>query len=344
MNEQLPTQWIHLNPQDIARMAPVQHIAWPTAQQLGIDISIKREDLLDKTLGGNKIYKLYGHLTEYVKSASSLPISTFGGAYSNHLHALSGACQSLNIPLIAYVRGEKPKTLSPTLHDLQQMGARLIFLSRSDYKRREQTDFLRHLEQQYGNSYWIPEGGSGEASHIGCQALGQAIYDEQAGTVVHACGTGATLAGIIEGVYKQHNIKHKKLPNVLGVSSLKSDTSIVKSIYNLTSSQALNTVHWRLTNRYCTGGYAKKPAYLNAFIDTIESQLNIPLDSIYTAKVFWAVECLLKKNTWKAGTRILLIHSGGLQGERKIQVAQSRSAVNTKPYLFETQFISLNHD
>lgn len=327
MNSLLPKNWLTLPPNHLAALAPTQELDWPAINNRGIKLSIRRDDLIDPIMGGNKIYKLHGHLNNYLKqhaddltNTKRQPIASFGGAYSNHLYALAGACQQQNIPFIAIIRGEEPQQLSPTLTDIVHMGTKLHFISRSEYRQKNQTDYLLQLEQTLGSCYWIPEGGGGLHALTGCYALGESLAQSTANAVIHACGTGASLAGIINGVagYEQKNsTRQAHTTEVIGISALKSDASIVKNILSLAHPTALSQVNWRVSNQFHLGGYAKKTNQLENFIQDTKNQLNIALDPVYTAKTLWAIEQLCEQNYWRENSHIMFVHSGGVQGARQ---------------------------
>lgn len=328
MNSLLPQNWLTLPPSDLAALAPTQELHWPKINNQGIKLSIRRDDLLDPVMGGNKLYKLHGHLNFYLKqyeyehvkrNATPQPIASFGGAYSNHLYALAGACQQQNIPFIAIIRGEEPQQLSPTLTDIVHMGATLHFISRSDYRQKDQQHYLVQLEKELGSCYWIPEGGGGSHALSGCYALGESLAQNTATTVIHACGTGASLAGIINGIAgynQQHTVMPANPTHVIGISTLKSHTSIVKNILSLANSSALNQINWRVSNQFHLGGYAKKTNPLEDFIQYAKNQLNVALDPVYTAKALWAIEQLCEQQFWCEDKHIIFVHSGGMQGAR----------------------------
>lgn len=328
MNSLLPQNWLTLPPSNLAALAQTQELYWPKINNRGITLSIRRDDLIDPIIGGNKLYKLHGHLNHYLKQPTNhhvnknterQPIASFGGAYSNHLYALAGACQQQNIPFIAIIRGEEPQQLSPTLADIVHMGAKLHFISRSEYRQKNQASYLLKLEQTLGSCYWIPEGGGGPHALSGCYALGESLAQNTPTTIVHACGTGTSLAGIINGVagYNQKQTARQTNPtHILGISALKSNASIVKSILSLASTTALSQVNWRISNQFHLGGYAKKTQPLENFIQDTKNQLNIALDPVYTAKTLWAIEQLCEQKYWPEGSHIIFVHSGGVQGAR----------------------------
>ena len=329
MNSLLPQNWLTLPPSHLAALAPMQELHWPKINNRNIKLSIRRDDLIDPVMGGNKLYKLHGHLNHYLKqydnthahkNAKHQPIASFGGAYSNHLYALAGACQQQNIPFIAVIRGEEPQQLSPTLTDIVRMGAKLHFISRGEYRQKDQANYLIQLEQTLGSCYWIPEGGGGPHALTGCYALGESLAQNTATTIIHACGTGASLAGIINGVagYNQdHMTTRKKTTHIIGISALKSNASIVRNILSLANPTALNHVNWRVSNQFHLGGYAKKTNQLEDFIQHAKTQLNVTLDPVYTAKALWAIEHLCEQSYWCEGSHIMFVHSGGVQGGRK---------------------------
>lgn len=329
MNSLLPQNWLTLPPSDLAALAPTQALHWPKISSQGIKLFIRRDDLIDPVMGGNKLYKLYGHLNHYLKqhnhrhankNAKPQPIASFGGAYSNHLYALAGACQQQDIPFIAVIRGEEPEQLSPTLTDIVHMGAKLHFISRSEYRQKDQANYLIQLEKKLGNCYWVPEGGGGPHALAGCYALGKSLAQNTATTIIHACGTGASLAGMINGIAgynQQHDVTQTNTTHVIGISALKSNASIVKNILSLASPTALNQVNWRVSNQFHLGGYAKKTNQLEDFIQHAKSQLNVTLDPVYTAKALWAIEHLCEQKFWCENSDIIFVHSGGIQGARK---------------------------
>jgi len=329
VNSLLPQNWLTLPPSNLAALAPIQELHWPKINSQGIKLSIRRDDLIDPIMGGNKIYKLHGHLNHYLKQHNNNhanknveppPVASFGGAYSNHLYALAGACQQQNIPFIAIIRGEKPQNLSPTLTDIVRMGATLHFISRSEYRQKDHIHYLMQLEKEIGSCYWIPEGGGGQNALLGCYALGESLAQSNATAIIHACGTGASLAGIINGVagYNQdHPTTQINTAHVIGISALKSNASIVRNILSLAHPVALNKVNWRVSNQFHLGGYAKKTNQLEGFIQHAKNQLSVTLDPVYTAKALWAIEQLCEQKYWCEGSHVMFVHSGGVQGARK---------------------------
>ncbi len=307
----LPPCWPEAALADLASQSPLQPLAWSRVDRCGVRLSIKREDLLDPKLGGNKFYKLAGHLERIFAADDLRPLVSFGGAWSNHLYALAAACEKLRRPCVGIIRGEKPPVLSPTLADVQDMGMRLIFISRHDYRRRDEISFRRELEAQLGPCHWIPEGGGGIAGAKGCRAITEgilALAPHPPDVICHAVGTGASLAGVASGL--------KPGMTALGITVLKGAEGLEQQVHSLVKALGGCAGRWELNHRYHCGGYAKAPDYLLEFIKEFEEETEILLDPVYTAKLMWAITCLAESGYWAAGTRVVAVHSGGLQGRR----------------------------
>jgi len=326
----LPPNWLSQPLTAIASLAPVQEVRFKPLQKLGICLLIKRDDLLGDKLGGNKLYKLHGHLNAYFNSGQDVPVASFGGAYSNHLYALAAAGQLEGFSSIGIIRGEAPKQYSPTLKDLEQMGMRLHFISRSDYLRRYDTDFYRELEQQLGACFWIPEGGGGSEGARGCCVLAKGLASTLANTVdcrpdllVHACGTGSSFAGLnvglsgtsLEGVATMGVVALKltRLEDQLEYAS-----AVTELMQALDSGVGGGADNWHLNYDFHCGGFAKYPSYLAAFVEDFERQTGVLLDPVYTSKVMWAVYQKALVGDIRAGSCVVAVHSGGLQGRRSL--------------------------
>src|SRR5690606_27169698 len=156
---------------------PLQNSTTNVLAAYGIELLVRRDDLLDSQLSGNKFYKLFFNLHEAKKHGQSRLLS-FGGAYSNHLHALAAAGQRYGFKTIGVVRGERPAQLSPTLTDAQNWGMQLVFISRREYGDKHETQILEILRNQLGDFYWIPEGGANLAGARGMQLLGASLEQQ----------------------------------------------------------------------------------------------------------------------------------------------------------------------
>jgi len=275
----------------------------PLLDQYQIKLWIKRDDLLHTIISGNKWRKLKYTLDHALSEGADTLIS-MGGAYSNHLHALAYVGKALGLKTIGLVRGEQPETLTPALSDMQNWGMELKFVSRSDYRR------LRHYKGCYDlpglkpRQYWLPEGGAQALALKGVAELVNEIditYD----ILCVPCGTGATLAGIIDGVPDQ--------VSVMGFAALKNADFLQTDVEILLSRPCTN---WQINHHYHFGGFAKTATELLAFIADFEFKTGIPLEPVYTGKMMYALYDLITKHKFKPGQRIMAVHTGGLQGKR----------------------------
>ncbi len=316
----LPDDWLSRSLTEIACLSPIEEIPYDLFKEKGIRVFIKRDDLLHPQIGGNKIYKLYGHLRAYADAQLDTPILSFGGAYSNHLYALAAAGNMLDIPTIGVIRGEKAQTESPTIQDIRSLGMKLHYVSREEYRLRDTADYLDSLKSILGDFYHVPEGGGGIDGVKACKALAPGIVlglDFKPHYLFHACGTGTTLAGLVAGV--------SELPvggiYTYGVSVLKGYTALKDDVKNHIKNMGVESQEWCVTHDYHAGGYAKFPESLALFMQEFEEQTQLKLDPVYTVKVMSAIIDLATKNTFPKGSNIVMVHSGGIQGRRGFGLA-----------------------
>jgi 1-aminocyclopropane-1-carboxylate deaminase len=298
---------------------PLQPVVTKTLVDAGIELLVRRDDLFDPEISGNKFYKLFFNLQAAQQQGCSQLLS-FGGAYSNHLHALAAAGHRYGFATIGVVRGERPARLSPTLLDAEAWGMRLIFLSRSEYRDKKDHEVIDDLRRRCGEFYLIAEGGAGLVGAQGMQLMGQALEQQLKGDytqVCVACGTGTSLAGIASGI---HETKSALGFSVLkGQGGLAADIALIYSQLVSNSERKLADVaaNWQLISGYHCGGYGKKhPDYLIQFWQSFEQSAKLLLDPIYTVKMFWGIHCLAQQNYWPRGSRLIVVHTGGLQGRR----------------------------
>lgn len=297
--------------QEIASLTPLQEVIWSPLTERGITLAVKREDLIHPGVSGNKLYKLLNHLA-YARDCGVKRIVSFGGAYSNHLHALAISGQLLGIETIAVIRGEKPDQLSPTLQDCEAMGMGFKFVSRQDYKRRVDNDYIESLSKEFGHCHIVPEGGGGRLGALGCTAITDAIYKASkrpVNCICLACGTGTTMAGMVAGSSPE--------TEMLGVAALKAAPGITQEVEEV-ASQITGTAqnNWKIESNFHGGGYAKVNDELIEIIEEFEAETAIPLDPVYTAKLFWAIKSKVEQGYWSEGSHIVAVHTGGLQGRR----------------------------
>lgn len=278
-----------------------QEISLPLLTEKKIYLSIKREDLIHPLVSGNKFRKLKYNLIEAKKQGFNT-ILTFGGAYSNHIVATAYAGKWHGFKTIGIIRGEELSgkwEANPTLQLASDDGMQLKFISRDGYRKTKNPSYLKKLQQEFESSYILPEGGTNTLAVRGCEEI---LTPEDAGFGVVCCavGTGGTLAGIINSSLENQR--------VLGFPALKG---------NFLSEDIRKFAHkdnWELVEDYHFGGYAKLTAELIDFINGFKAQTQIPLDAIYTGKMVYGILDLVKKNYFFPKTKILAIHTGGLQG------------------------------
>lgn len=312
----LPQRWWECPVEDIASLAPVQVLQWPLLSECGIELAVKRDDLLHPFLSGNKFYKLFGHLQAYRRSTCGHWL-TFGGAYSNHLHAFAAASAQLGIPATAVIRGERPPQLSPTLADVSAMGVRLKFVSRSEYRLKNDRQWLTHLRSELGDFYCVPEGGDGALGAAGCAAwLKQtlAMSPWRPSAICLAAGTGCSAAGVLGAagdipVRAYLSLKGSAADNEEFADNM---ITLAKKVATGGGTPSALTLE---TNYHC-GGYARFPDFLRHFMLGFEQLTGVPLDPVYTAKLFWGIAAQAQAGEWPRGTRLLVLHTGGLQGRR----------------------------
>jgi 1-aminocyclopropane-1-carboxylate deaminase len=300
---------------------PMQRLQWDLATQKGIEIIVRRDDLIEGSLSGNKFYKLFYNLQEALKQGHQ-QILSYGGAYSNHIHALAAAGHEYGFSTIGVIRGERPARLSATLEDAERWGMRLHFLSRERY-RQSTNEVNAELQKNYGDFYSIPEGGANDLGVQGTKVLGWALAQQlkQGHTdICVACGTGSTLAGISAGLAAA-SVLPSVSARVVGFSVLKGagdlGASVVERVVEQHKALGISTNNWCLLSGYHAGGYAKKlPASISQFYNAFEQEHTLLLDPVYTLKMFWGVAQLLAQHYWPSGTQLILIHTGGLQGRR----------------------------
>lgn len=282
---------------------PIISIHDPQLAKKGVELLIKREDLNHPVISGNKWRKLKYNLQEAKKQGHNR-LLTFGGAYSNHIYAVAGAGREFGFETIGIIRGEEHLPLNPTLSFAKTAGMQLHYMDRATYRRKSEPDIIKLLKQQYGDCYLIPEGGTNALAIRGCEEI-VAEIDTDFDYLCCPVGTGGTVAGLISGL--------KGKSNVIGFSSLKGNF-LQKEVGQLLEEEGSHFTNWIINTDYHFGGYAKtKPALLD-FIKGFEEQHHIPLDPVYTAKMLFGIYDLIQSGQFPPGTRILAVHTGGLQG------------------------------
>ena len=273
----------------------------------GVELYIKREDLTDPYISGNKYRKLKYNLIHAAENGFDT-LLTFGGAYSNHIHAVAYAGFKFGFKTIGIIRGEESKPLNSTLVDAASFGMDFHYISRTEYKRKGEPDFIDWLKTSYGNFYLIPEGGSNALAVEGCTEILSDVTDHY-NHICCACATGGTIAGIIASLNGEKRIWG--FPALKNGEFLKKDISKLIHDYNSKSYK-----NWDLITDFHFGGYAKYNFSLLEFINRFKKKHKIQLDPIYTGKMLFGVFESIKNGLFNPGEKILSIHTGGLQGIR----------------------------
>lgn len=267
-----------------------------------VTLHIKREDLLHPEVSGNKFRKL-----KYsVLKASELEkdcLLTFGGAHSNHIAATAAAGKLEGISTIGFIRGDElefhKEKWSPTLKYADSCGMNLKFIGREVYRDKESETFLKQLHAQFPDAMIIPEGGTSELAIKGCEEI-LSEADKEYDYICTSVGTGGTMAGLINASSSHQNI--------LGFSALKSG-HLSEEIKRMTTK-----TNWSINTDYHFGGYAKISSELIQFMNDFFRKTRIKLDPVYTGKLLFGIFELAQKNYFPKGSKILAIHTGGLQG------------------------------
>ena len=264
-------------------------------------LTIKREDRLHPDISGNKYRKLKYNLKEADHQGKKV-LLTFGGAFSNHIAALAAAGNEFGFKTIGVIRGEEiinKINENPTLSFARSCGMQFHFVSRGAYRNKTNNSFIENLKNIFGDFYLVPEGGTNELAVKGCEEILTDV-DKEFDYICTAVGTGGTLAGLIKSSKPQQT--------VLGFSALKG-TFQSSEIEKYTSK-----TNYKIIDDYCFGGYAKVDINLIHFINEFKGKTNIPLDPVYTGKMMFGILELINKGAFKKNSRILAIHTGGLQG------------------------------
>lgn len=283
---------------------PTQGLTFPLLQEKKVSLSILRLDLVHPDLSGNKFFKLNYNLMAAQEGGFSR-ILTFGGAYSNHIYATAAGGSLCGMDTVGVIRGELIQPLNPTLREAEKFGMVLLAMERSTYRKKEEKVVLDKLNDRFGLCYVIPEGGTNVLAIEGCKEILTSKHKE-ATHVAASVGTGGTIAGIVSSA-----LTHQ---SVLGFSALKGefmDESISKllKLHGIIPTCSLDIV-----TDYHFGGYAKYTHELIAFMRNFYLKTAIQLDPIYTGKMLYGVFDLIRKDYFPPQSKILVIHSGGLQG------------------------------
>lgn len=293
---------------------PLQKIEDELLIKNRISLYVKREDLNDPELSGNKLHKLKYNLLK-AREENHNTLLTFGGAYSNHIYAVAAAGKRFGFNTIGIIRGEEHLPLNPTLKFAKNCGMKIVYMNRSTYRNKTTDQVITQLKEKFGRFYLIPEGGTNELALKGCAEIINSL-DIHFDTICTACGTGGTIAGLISGL--------KKGQKAIGFAVLKSAEFLNKDIKKLLGLYNMNCLNnWEIKMNYHFGGYAKFTPELINFMNKFESNANIKVEPVYTAKMFFGIYDMINNHHLPEGSTIIALHTGGLQGleglkERKV--------------------------
>ena len=287
----------------------LQPLAHPAATAHGVRLLLWRDDLRHPDLPGNKARKLKYNLQQ-ARIEGHSRLLTFGGAYSNHLAAVAAAGRLYGFATTGLVRGEAHHPLNPTLARCAADGMALHYLDRATYRRRAEPEFLADMQQQFGPTYLLPEGGTNALALRGvAELIAELRQHTDFDAVAVAAGTGGTLAGLTLGLAETNYPAR-----AVGVAALKGGDFLRTEVDALTLAAAGTLLPgYELHTGYHFGGYAKLPAELRAFIQQFEATYGVLLDPIYTGKLLFGVLDLIEKKHFAPGSTVVVIHTGGLQ-------------------------------
>jgi 1-aminocyclopropane-1-carboxylate deaminase len=283
-----------------------QQVFLSILEEKKVELFIKREDKIHPFVSGNKFRKLKYNISE-AKNQQKEVLLTFGGAFSNHIVATAVAGNLSGFKIIGIIRGdelgknlEKMLASNSTLREAYKNGMQFKFVSREAYRNKTSEEFINSLKNEFEDFYLIPEGGTNDLAIKGCEEI-LTEDDNNFDYICSAIGTGGTISGLINSA-KNHQ-------KVIGFPALKGDF-LIKEIQEL----ANRNDNWNLETEYHFGGYGKYNTDLVRFINEFKEQTAIPLDPIYTGKMLFGIIEMVKNNQFPENSRILAIHTGGLQG------------------------------
>ncbi len=285
-------------------------------RQNELQVDVLRLDKIHSEISGNKWFKLKYYL-EKARQTNKKTLISFGGAYSNHLLALAAVAQMHGLSSVGLIRGEEPVLLSPTLIAAKEYGMKLLFLPRSTFDLKKRSDLLDNWAgnstdlriESIQDTLLIPEGGAGIEGLRGSEEILSFVPHRKYTHICTAVGTGTTLAGIINS--SQPDLK------MIGISVLKGTRDLEPINISWIRDRA-KLANVQMVHDYHFGGYAKYNAVLTGFMNTTYAESGIPTDFVYTGKLLFAVISMAVLKLFPPGSRILVLHTGGLQGNRSL--------------------------
>lgn len=290
--------------------SPEQPLRFNWHNPNNVSLTVKRDDLIHPVVSGNKWRKLSHALEDALKLGANKIVS-FGGGYSNHLHALGYCCQALGLDFTAIIRGDYSNNLTPMLTDLLAWGASLEFVNKQSYKQRSDADYLQQLQSRFPGAIIIPEGGSQQQAFSGVGELVEELNGDYQ-QIMLPVASGGTLAGLIATLAQVEQLQTA----LTGIAVLKGENYLEGLVEGLLSNSLQPAPDWSIDHRFHFGGYAKCPQPLLDFCQQFSQQQNFAIEPVYSGKVFYALKTMLENAEMPANSRVLVIHTGGLQGNR----------------------------
>jgi len=264
-----------------------------------IEVFIKRLDLIDPFISGNKLFKLKHNVDRALLEEKNMLI-TFGGAFSNHILATAAYAKKKNIDCLAIVRGEEYSELNPLLTLAKEYGMNFCFVSRKEYAKRNDNNYISELIRKYKKAFIVPEGGNNKLGVLGAEEILE-TQDKSFDYIICPIGTGATLSGIVNSSNRSQK--------VIGINCINDTKDINKNI-----SQKTNKNNWEIINEFNFGGFAKFDNLLTEYLKKFKLNYKITLDLNYTTKMFFGFEKLIERRYFHRKSKVLLIHTGGTYG------------------------------
>jgi len=292
-------------------LSNIQLLQHPLFVHHKVQVSVKRDDCIHPIIAGNKWRKLQFNLTFLKQQSHFKGAISFGGSYSNHIHAFAFACYQQGVPCIGVIRGESDYANNFTLTWARHWGMKLHFVDRKTYRRRDDADFIEALQTQFPNYFVIPEGGSNELAIPGvAEVMSELKQQTQFNTLMTPVGSGGTLAGLITGDKEHYDIEHK----LLGIAVLKGAEYLVDEVKALLPRPAEKHNNWQVLTDFHRGGYAKFSAQDAQRILEFNQTTAVDFEPVYSGKMVLALLDLLAQGYFSKGEHIVLLHTGGMQG------------------------------
>jgi 1-aminocyclopropane-1-carboxylate deaminase len=283
-------------------MSLITPIQSPLLASHDVQLDLLRLDRIHPQISGNKWFKLKYNLAQAKREQKRLLVS-FGGAYSNHLHALAFAGKQEGLSTLGYIRGEEVS--NTTLNDCKQWGMDLRFISRQDYRSKSDHAFISSLKIEHPEGFFIPEGGSNELGLKGCNEILSLCDTTMYDYITCAVGTGTTLAGIAQSL-----LPHQ---HAIGFTAMKGGEYL-----NAFLKEQLSHSRWSLETEYAFGGFGKKNEAVIQLLNEFKNTHHVELDFVYTAKMMAGLIDKIQQKHFPKGAKILAIHTGGIQGNRSL--------------------------